>query len=972
MIARLRNPACCLFSCLTVRRIVWLSLIALHPVLMWSAMALPVSAQEPLRDIINRELAPPAGAAWPKATDAEFLRRVSLDLNGMPPGADQARAFITDSDPLKREKLIDQLLASPLYDRHMATTLDVMLMERRPNTHVPQDTWMSWLLTSVRQKKPWNIMVREMMTADGDIAENRGPARFYLDRNSEPHVITRDLGRIFFGRDMQCNQCHDSPLIADYLQRDYHGLLAFASTGYAVTKKVADKDMTIFAERAPSDLTFESVFNKGTGHRTTAMLPGSTALEEPFFLPGEEYIVSPADGVRAVPKYSRRAALAELATNGTNRYFNENIANRLWAMMLGRGLVHPLDMMHSDNPAASPALLKILGERMAASGYDMKQFLREIALSDVYQRPFDMTSEVTNAIALVKTEHQQVAASKDPLAAQARDLSTASSAADTAFDAAETAFLPAAAEVDKARTTYADAKKKLDDAQKAFNDATAALQTKQLTADALQGAITPLQSAAGLLANDPQLAEALKVLTDRATKVTAELPALQQAVTEKSTAVTPATEAVATAKTPLETAMATLKPLQDAVHAAQKNVVVTREAVTSARLMAKSAEDRLTALERMVAAADADSSVKTAQTAVTSTEAALAAANQQVVEFTSVMDERTKGMQVAEQAVASASSGVSVIQEQVSLNRATETTLTAAVAALKNAQAALPGDEAIAANLTMLTNKTDSIKTQLASAEQTLVFASQMASAAEQELKKAQSAMAEAAAEMQKRQQAAADMGAQLNQSREALTASTVAFEAAMEPVPAALANRFALSQLKALTPEQMCWTVFKVTTVYDRYVAQEVAEMDKAAPPTDAQKADPAFLKSRAIEIEQRVFNKLAGNVISYVQIYGGAPGQPQNEFYASPDQALFTSNGGAINSWVASAGDNATERIIKATDPRVAAEELYLGILTRMPSEEEVTEVTQFLAARSDRNRAAQELVWGLLSSAEFRFNR
>jgi len=114
-----------------------------------------------------------------------------------------------------------------------------------------------------------------------------------------------------------------------------------------------------------------------------------------------------------------------------------------------------------------------------------------------------------------------------------------------------------------------------------------------------------------------------------------------------------------------------------------------------------------------------------------------------------------------------------------------------------------------------------------------------------------------------------------------------------------------------------------------------------------------------------------LKGNIGNYVPLYGGAPGQPQNDFYASPDQALFTSNGGAINSWVAPSGGNATERIINATDSRVAAEELYLGILTRMPTEDEVADVTSFLASRPDRSQAAKELVWGLLSSAEFRFN-
>jgi hypothetical protein len=169
-----------------------------------------------------------------------------------------------------------------------------------------------------------------------------------------------------------------------------------------------------------------------------------------------------------------------------------------------------------------------------------------------------------------------------------------------------------------------------------------------------------------------------------------------------------------------------------------------------------------------------------------------------------------------------------------------------------------------------------------------------------------------------------------------------------------------------------MCWTVFRVTQVYDRYAVTELAELEKATPATDEQKQDPAFMAARAIQLEQRVFDKLKGNIASYVQMYGGGPGQPQNDFFASADQALFTSNGGAINSWIVPAGENPTNRVIKATDARVAAEELFLGVLTRMPTEDEVTDVTNFLAARPDRARAAQELVWGLLSSAEFRFNR
>lgn len=130
--------------------------------------------------------------------------------------------------------------------------------------------------------------------------------------------------------------------------------------------------------------------------------------------------------------------------------------------------------------------------------------------------------------------------------------------------------------------------------------------------------------------------------------------------------------------------------------------------------------------------------------------------------------------------------------------------------------------------------------------------------------------------------------------------------------------------------------------------------------------------MAARDVELEQRTYDKLKGNVATFVAFYGAAGGQPQGDFFATADQALFAANGGSINSWVAPSGDNVTQRIVAQTDPRVAAEELYLGVLTRFPTDEEAADVARFLAERpSDRAVAAQELVWGLLNSAEFRFN-
>src|SRR5262245_42851366 len=267
-----------------------------------------------LRSVIDQQLTAVGGLTPQRSSDAEFLRRASIDLVGMPPTSDEARAFLADNSADKRERLVDRLFATPQFARRLAEMLDLMLMERRPNANVTADEWQAWLLASVRQNKPWNVLAREILQADGDDPAQRPAARFALDRGSEPNLLTRDIGRIFFGRDMQCAQCHDHPLVGDYLQSDYHGLLAFIAPSYPLVRKEGDKQKTIQAEKAGGDLNFQSVFIKKP-RRTGARMPDGVVIDEPFLLPGDDYNVAPADNVKSVPKFSRRAKLAELATN---------------------------------------------------------------------------------------------------------------------------------------------------------------------------------------------------------------------------------------------------------------------------------------------------------------------------------------------------------------------------------------------------------------------------------------------------------------------------------------------------------------------------------------------------------------------------------------------------------------------------------------------------------------------------------
>lgn len=931
-----------------------------------------VLADDSLSAVIDQRLKPVSGPAPEQCSDAEFLRRVSLDLTGMPPTAEDVRAFLADTATDKRAQLVERLLASPHYARHMASALDLMLMERRANTNVNADEWQAWLLKSVRDNKPWNVLAREILMADGDDPVQRPAARFTLDRGSEPNLLTHDISRIFFGRDMQCAQCHDHPIVADYHQSDYQGLLAYLAPGYAVVRKAGDKDVTLQAERAGSDLSFESVFVKGTQHRTGARMPDDVSLEEPFFLPGEEYEVPPGDNVKSVPKFSRRAKLAELATNGSNQAFNQNIANRLWAHMFGRGLVHPLDLHHPDNPATDPELLQILGERFAAMDYNIRLFLRGIALSETYQRSFDVPADLTSsaeqAAALVAELKQEF-----PLLEKAaKESGSIYSAALEAWHQAEAATLPAAGEFDAARNAYADARKKADEVSKAIADASSQREIKKNVAAALHEAANAAQHAAEALPDAQELPDAAAKLLARAAKLTEEAAALTTAIDEKTMALKPLTEALEAAKPPIDAALARLAPLKAAMREAEHVLLpARRKAAADSQLLA--ARDRqLHAMQSLLRLPERKHAIVAATELVNKHATDLAAIRQQITEYASVVAQHETSLRAATESVAAATQNMNVVTAEYAKQNDLAGAVTTALVSAETARQKSGDDAALEEVVTKLKARADVAQVAVAEIRSRTDAAAEVVTAATAALTSAQTSMSQSSAELSRLQESLAVTETSRSAAESELASRETEMSSAVSELQDILVKDFTAASLKPLTPEQLCWSVFRVTGVYDRYWQAEVAELDKVSPLTDAQKQDAAFMAARAIDLEQKTFDKLKGNVATFVTFYGAAAGQPQGDFFSTADQALFTSNAGSINSWVAPAGNNVTERIINQTDPRMAAEELYLGILSRMPTVDEVTDVTNYLNNRvADKNAAAQELVWAVLNSAEFRFN-
>ena len=953
-----------------LRVVAWVYGLFLAVVSMQGDILAADTAGEPLHARIDRlmesaRVGPPVSLA----SDAEFFRRVSLDLTGMPPSGEEVKAFLADRSVDKRVRVVDRLLASPLFARHWATTLDVMLMERRPGKNVSVEEWQNYLLAAAKENRPLNQLMSDLLRADGADPKVRPAARFYLDRDSEPNLITRDVGRIFFGRDMQCAQCHNHPLVPDYLQSDYYGLLAFISPGYALTRKEGGKDLVVHAEKAAADLAFDSVFVKGDHHWTGPRVPGETELPEPAFPPGEEYTVKPADQVLPVPKYSRRAKLASLATGGGNRAFNENLANRLWAVMMGRGLVHPVDLHHPSNPPSQPELMKLLGEELVALKFDARAFLRELALTRAYQHAIDLPEETSPLPTPLAAKLAELKARSEPLEAEAERAREEYLRAVKIWHKTESALIPLVADQDKAIVKHAEVMKKRDDARKADTDARADIAARRETAKALADAASRAQEVVKKLPKEKGLADAARVFVNRSTAAVTELTALEKASVEKATVLKKAGDELDAAAKAVLAVRAKVDPVRDSVRQKEKLVLDLRRKMAESRVAAEEHQRRVKLHEAYARLKSVQEQVAATNRSIVVRRNDLTAAKTQSADLVSALRNRQEAAKAADLVRISAAKAHDESQSERDRYQKILMSVGAALTATEAARQQLPGDPTLSEAIQKLKSKSDELQAGLATRTARLETALANLKKANDALGLANQAIKASTDEKARRE--AAIVAVQTALAAEETRAKTLKSELsdATGDLAELMGNQFSLAQLKPLTPEQICWSIFKVTGVYDRYRLAEEAELNKTKPKNVK---DGAQSSARAVEIEQRTFDKLKGNVAPFVSIYAAGAGQPQNDFFATADQALFAANGGSINSWVAPAGGNVSERMIQEKDPNKAAEDLYMTILSRPPTSEESADVARVFASQANTKAAAvQELVWGLLASAEFRFN-
>ncbi len=315
---------------------------------------------------INAQLQAEKVPASARASDSEFLRRVYLDITGVIPTTKQAIAFLESQDSDKRAKLIDELLASPNYGKHQADIWQATLLPRTSESRRFQfGPMVEWLEESFNKNKPWDVMVRDILTASGP--QDKNPAVTFFLANNTVDKMTDTSTKMFLGIQLQCAQCHNHPF-TDFKQTDYWGMTAFFM-----------KVQVQAVPPAQQDSTPPSVTEVNNPRRGRFPLPEATKRLPPKFLQDKAPTVN-------AQRESLRPLLAEWMTSPNNRYFSKAMVNRIWGQMFGRGIVNPIDDMQDENAPSHPKLFQALADQFVANGFDVKYLVRAICNSETYQR----------------------------------------------------------------------------------------------------------------------------------------------------------------------------------------------------------------------------------------------------------------------------------------------------------------------------------------------------------------------------------------------------------------------------------------------------------------------------------------------------------------------------------------------------------------------------------------------------------
>jgi hypothetical protein len=365
--------------------------LAALPSFLWAAPPSPDPAGSDIQALaakIDEHIAAKWTASHVKpaepASDAEFLRRVYLDLAGRIPRVAEVRDFLDDTAPDKRQRVVEQLLDGPQYIGNFTAVWRAVLLPQNNNQQLQifSQQLENWLLKRMRENTPYDQLVRELLTA----SLNNGPPRagiggggagaslglpdagafaFYQANELKPENLAASTSRVFLGVKLECAQCHDHPF-APWKRKQFWEYAAFFS-GIAGQ---GNNPRAVGAE---------------VPNRRQIDIPGTDKTVQARFLSGDE--PTWRDGV------STRATLAEWMTSPENPYFARATVNRVWAHLFGVGIVDPVEEPGDDNPPSHPELLDLLAREFADHKFDLKFLIEAITASRAYQLGSALTDQ---------------------------------------------------------------------------------------------------------------------------------------------------------------------------------------------------------------------------------------------------------------------------------------------------------------------------------------------------------------------------------------------------------------------------------------------------------------------------------------------------------------------------------------------------------------------------------------------------
>ena len=290
-------------------------------------------------------------------TEDEFLRRVTLDLTGRLPTAEEAMAFLADKSPSNRNALVERLLDSDEYASFWALKWgDVLRSNSKKLKTAGVHKFRQWIYESIRNDKPLDQFARELLTANGSVFENP-PANFWR-ASRDPLDATETTAQLFLGVRIQCAKCHNHPF-ERWTQDNYYGIAAaFVRVG---RKNSVD---------AEEEVIFSQAGGEVTQPRTNKQMKVHLLLKGDVDVPADQ---------------DRRVVFAQWLTAPENPFFAKSVSNRIWGHLLGRGIVDPIDDFRDSNPPSNARLLDELSRQFAANNFSQKWVIRTICNSRTYQ-----------------------------------------------------------------------------------------------------------------------------------------------------------------------------------------------------------------------------------------------------------------------------------------------------------------------------------------------------------------------------------------------------------------------------------------------------------------------------------------------------------------------------------------------------------------------------------------------------------